>query len=60
VADTPSYVAASKVKEKIKEAGLRTAGDASDALNAKVDALISEAVNRAKNNSRGTVKPTDF
>lgn len=60
MSDIQSYVTASKVKEKVKAAGLRLSGDATEALNAKVDAHIGEAIARAEANGRATVKPQDF
>ncbi len=50
----------SKVKETIKGHGYRMAGDFGDALNAKVHALINDAVARCAANNRGTVRPQDL
>ena len=55
-----SLVVASKVKEVIKDKGLQTAGEAIDALNKRVLALVEEAVARAQANKRATVKAQDF
>lgn len=54
------FVVGSKVKDAIRKAGLRTAGDALDALNAEVGEVISKAVARAKSNGRQTIRPSDF
>ncbi|HVO31729.1 MAG TPA: hypothetical protein VMV18_13375 [bacterium] len=54
------FVVGSKVKDAIRKAGLRTAGDALDALNAEVGEVISKAVERAKSNGRQTIRPSDF
>lgn len=54
------YVVGSKVKDAIRKAGLRTAGDALDALNAHVSQSIRKAVERAKENGRQTIRPSDF
>lgn len=55
-----NLVVGSKVKETIKGHGYRMAGDFGDALNAKVHALISDAVARCAANNRGTVRPQDL
>ncbi len=55
-----AFVVGSKVKDAIKKAGLRTAGDAIDALNGMVDWHIKRAVERAKSNGRQTIRPSDF
>ena len=55
-----AFVVGSKVKDAIRKAGLRTAGDALDALNSEVGALISRAVARCKGNGRQTIRPSDF
>jgi len=53
-------VVASKVKEAIKAEGCNTAGDAVDALSAKVAKQIKDAAARAKENGRKTVRGIDF
>lgn len=58
--EIPNLVVASKVKERIKEAEIRVSSEFMDQLNMRVDALIGEAVERAKENKRGTVKPCDL
>lgn len=55
-----SLVVGSKVKEAIKSAGVRMAGDLLDALNASVGSQLKAAVGRAKANNRGTVRPQDL
>lgn len=52
-------VVASKVKAYVKKKGLRTSGDAVDAVSDKVYVLLDEAIKRAKGNKRGTVKAQD-
>ncbi len=54
------FVVGSKVKDAVRKAGLRTAGDALDALNAEVAQVIRRAVDRAKSNGRQTIRPSDF
>ena len=55
-----SLVVGSKVKEVIKEMDLMMSGDSIEAVNAKVEALVKAAAERAKANGRKTVKPQDF
>ena len=54
------FVVGSKVKDAIRKAGLRTAGDALDALNAEVGEVIARACERCKSNGRQTIRPSDF
>src|SRR4051812_9225147 len=54
------FVVGSKVKDAIRKAGLRTAGDALDALNGRVGEVILGAVERCKSNGRQTIRPSDF
>jgi hypothetical protein len=55
-----SLVVGSKVKEMIKNSGVRMAGDLLDALNNSVGSCLKAAVGRAKANNRGTVRPQDL
>jgi len=55
-----TLVVGSKVKEAIKNQGVRMAGDLLDALNAAVGAHLKSAVARTKANGRGTVRPQDL
>jgi hypothetical protein len=55
-----SVVVTSKVKEAVKGLDLRMSGDVPDALNEKVQAMLSEAAKRAKENGRGTLRPYDL
>ena len=59
-AEVRSLVVASKVKDVIKAHDLQTAGEAIDALNKRVIAMIDDAIARAKQNNRKTVKAQDF
>lgn len=54
------YVVTSKVKNMIKEAGLRSDSDLASALSAKVESMLKDAMVRAKENGRGTVRPYDL
>ena len=51
-------VVRSKIKDYAK--GMNVSGDFADALSKKVELLIKDAVQRAKENKRGTVKPRDL
>lgn len=53
-------VVASAVKEAIKKAEMNCGGDLIDALDKKVEALIGDAVARAKSNDRKTVRAGDL
>ena len=55
-----TLVVGSKVKEAIKNQGVRMAGDLLDALNGTVSGLLKAAVGRTKANGRGTVRPQDL
>ena len=59
-ASAGSLVVNSKVKERVGRGNIRMSGDFTDALNAEVDALIDRAIQRAKDNNRGTVRPQDL
>lgn len=50
------------VKAKIKDVaqGMNVAGDFAEALNEKVEALVKDAVRRAKSNNRSTVMAKDL
>ena len=58
--EIPTLVVASKVKERIKENDIRVSGEFMEQLNMRVDHLIGEAIERARENKRGTVKPCDL
>ena len=53
-------VVGSKVKEVIKEAGLRSAGELVQAVSEKIHELLGTAIKRCKSNGRGTVRPYDL
>jgi hypothetical protein len=54
------YVVASKIKAMVKDAGFRSDSDLVSALSLKVEELLKAAMNRAKENGRGTVRPYDL
>jgi histone H3/H4 len=60
MAEKEMLLIGSKTKDAIKASGLNVAGDALDALNEKVHALVKEAQARCEANGRKTVRGTDF
>jgi len=60
MAEKEMLLVSSKTKAAIKASGLNVAGDALDALNDKVHALVKEAQARCEANGRKTVRGTDF
>ena len=55
-----SLVVNSKVKDLIRSAGVRAAGDLSEAVSAHVATSLKNAIARCKANGRGTVRPHDL
>ena len=53
-------VVGSKVKEVIKEAGLRSDGDLVQAVSDQVHGMLSRAIERCQGNNRSTVRPYDL
>lgn len=53
-------VVGSKVKEVVKEAGLRSDGELVQAVSDKVHELLGAAIKRCKGNNRSTVRPHDL
>lgn len=53
-------IVASKMKDAIRSGNCNVAGDAIDYLNEKVHAMIANAIARAKENGRKTVRGHDF
>ena len=50
----------SKLKDVIREAGLRSDGDIAQAVSDKVHEMLEAAIERAKSNGRQTVRPCDL
>jgi len=50
----------SKIKNVIKEAGLRSDGELVEAVSDKVHEMLAAAVVRCQANKRGTVRPCDL
>lgn len=55
-----SLVVNSKLKEAVKSLDLRMDSSLGDAVNEKINAMLKEAAERAKNNNRGTLRPYDL
>ena len=55
-----SLVVQSKLKEAVKGLDLRMDSSLRDALNEKIAAMLKDAAERAKENSRGTLRPYDL
>lgn len=53
-------VVGSKIKDVIKEAGLRSDGELVQAVSDKVHELLGAAIERTKGNNRSTVRPYDL
>ena len=58
--EVPSLVVTSRLKEYIKEKGLRSDGELDEALSASVAALLDKAAARCKENGRSTIRPADL
>lgn len=58
MADNLAYQ--SRVKDYIKNKGLRSDGDLPDAVSRKIRQLLNRAAERAKANGRKTVRPEDL
>jgi histone H3/H4 len=55
-----NLVVGSKVKDTIRSAGVRAAGDLVDAVSVTVAGVLKKAIERCKANNRGTVRPQDL
>ncbi len=53
-------VVGSKIKEVIREAGLRSDGELVSAVSEKVHEMLQAAVHRCTSNGRSTVRPHDL
>jgi histone H3/H4 len=53
-------VVGSKVKDVVRNAGLRSDGELVQAVSDKVHEILEAAIARAENNKRGTVRPYDL
>lgn len=51
---------ASKIKDVLREAGMRCDGDLVTAISDKVHDMLGKAVERCKGNNRSTVRPIDL
>jgi len=57
--EIPVFIKAKTVKDFIRDANLRCAGDFPEALNKNVHRALKWAIRRAQGNNRGTVRPID-
>ena len=55
-----SYVVASKLKELVKKQGMMASGDLAEGVSALLEEAVKDAVKRAKENGRKTVRPCDL
>ncbi|MEX1162227.1 MAG: hypothetical protein WEB03_01480 [Nitriliruptor sp.] len=55
-----SLVVNSKLKEAVKGLDLRMDSSLGEAVNAKINAMLKDAAERAKSNNRGTLRPYDL
>ncbi len=53
-------VVGSKVKEVVRDAGLRSDGELVPAVSEKVHELLQAAIHRCRENGRSTVRPHDL
>ena len=53
-------VVGSKIKNHMRDKGMKSSGDLVEAVSAKVLTLLDAAVVRAKENKRSTVRPHDL
>lgn len=53
-------VVGSKVKDVVREAGLRSDGELVQAVSEKVHELLAAAIHRCTSNGRSTVRPYDL
>lgn len=51
---------ASKIKDVLREAGMRCDGDLVIAVSDKVHDMLAKAIDRCKGNNRSTVRPLDL
>jgi len=51
---------ASKIKDVLRDAGMRVDGDLVTAISDKVHEMLARAVERCKGNNRNTVRPIDL
>ncbi|MDQ3931316.1 MAG: hypothetical protein M3252_00530 [Actinomycetota bacterium] len=58
--DAPGVVVASRVQQLIRASDLRVDANLVEALNGHLEAMLSEAIERARANGRSTVRPYDL
>lgn len=60
MSDKDILIVSSKVKNYMKEKGVKSSGDLVEAVSKKVYDLLDAAVVRARENKRSTVRPYDL
>jgi histone H3/H4 len=55
-----TLVVQSKVKDYARAKGVRVSGDFIDALSDQVEGLVDDAIERAKDNGRSTIRASDL
>ncbi len=60
IAESAGVTVASRIQQLIRASDLRVDANLVDAVNAHVEAMLSEAVERARANGRSTVRPYDL
>lgn len=58
--EAPALAVTSRVKDYIKEKGLRSDGELDTAVNSLISEALDKAVKRCKENGRQTVRPSDL
>lgn len=57
---TPDFAVTARVKEYIRQKGMRSDGDLVAELNVVIEETLDNAVMRAEDNGRATVRPGDL
>ena len=60
MSDKDILVVGSKIKNYMREKGVKTSGELVEALSGKIYVILDAAVERAKENKRSTVRPYDL
>ncbi len=57
---TPDFAVTARVKEYVRKKGLRSDGELVDELNVVIQETLDNAIMRAEDNGRATVRPSDL
>ena len=60
MSDKEILVVGSKIKNYMREKGVKTSGELVEALSNKIYGILDAAVERARENKRSTVRPYDL